>query len=158
MLELVDIHLFIKKNSKIISSSIQYEDEGDIHNYKVNINGLDYELKIIDTYENIYLDIDNQIYKDDNEIQLKLFDIFNYKNVEYFDCYIKNKINDYYDIYNDDYDNIKDKLICYRTITKNNKLIKFTFEYYNNDYYLKINNEIISGFDNIIKKIDSIIL
>jgi len=163
MLELTDIKLFIKKNSNVINLTINYTDEGDIYNYKINIEGINYEIKIIDTYENISIEYNNEIYRDDNEIQLKLFELFNYKNIEYLDCYINNKINKindyyYYDNYNDDYDNQKDILVCNRIIkNKDNKLIKFKFEYYKNEYYLIINDENIIGFDNIIKKIDSIL-
>ena len=95
------------------------------------------------------MEYNNEIYNDDNDIQLKLFELFNYKNIEYLDCYIKNKLIklfqiNYYDCYNDDYDNIKELLICHRTININEKIIKFKFEYYNNELYMKIGNEIIT--------------
>ena len=68
------------------------------------------------------MEYNDKIYNNDNDIQLKLFELFNYKNIEYIDCYIKNKLNDNYDYYDDDYDNIKDKLICNRIININFKL------------------------------------
>lgn len=167
MLELSDLQLFIKKNSKIINLNIDYTDEGDIYNYKVNVEGVEHNIKLIDIdFTTLKMEYNNQIFDDDINIQLKLFDIFNYKNVEYLDCYIRNKLypvdsidyNDFnYDCYNDEYDNIKDKLICHRVINKNDKIIKFKFEYYNNELYMKIDNDIINGFDNIINKINLIL-
>jgi len=162
MLELIDLKMFIKKNSKIVNLTIDYTDEGDIHNYKVNIEGIDYDIKLIDTYENISMEFNKEIFNDDNDIQLKLFELFNYKNIEYLDCYIKKKLFELfeinnYDCYDDDYHNIKDLLICNRTITINDKIIKFKFEYRNNELYMKIGNEIIIGFDEIINKINFII-
>lgn len=159
MLELSDLQLFIKKNCKIINLNIDYTDEGDIHNYKINIEGIDYNIKLIDTYSKITMEYNNEIYENDNDIQLKLFEIFNYKNIEYLDSYIIDKLNNNYeyDCYDDDYDNIKDILICNRVINKNNKIIKFKFEYYNNEIYMKIGNDNIIGFDNIINKINLIL-
>ena len=154
MLELSDIQLFIKKNSKIINLTINYTDEGDIHNYKINIEGIDYIIKLIDTYSEINMEYNDKIYNNDNDIQLKLFELFNYKNIEYIDCYIKNKLNDNYDYYDDDYDNIKDKLICNKIININDKIIKFKLEYYNNELYMIIGTDNIIGFDNIINKIN----
>lgn len=169
MLELSDLHLFIKKNSKIINYKIDYTDDGDIYNYKINIEGIDYIIKLIDDYSNVKMEYNNEIYEDDNDIQLKLFELLNYKNIEYLDCYIKNKLkkkdnndcdgdNNDYDCYDDDYDNIKNKLVCNRVITtKNKKNMKFKFEFYNNELYMKIDNDNIIGFDNIINKINLII-
>jgi len=73
MLELADLKIFIKKNSKIVNLTIDYTDDGDIHNYKVNIEGIDYDIKLIDTYENISMEFNKEIFNDDNDIQLKLF-------------------------------------------------------------------------------------
>ena len=94
MLEISDLQLFIKKNSKIINLNIDYTDDGDIHIYNVNIEGINYNIKLIDDYSNIKMEYNGEIYDDENIIQLKLFELFNYKNVEYLDCYIKNKLND----------------------------------------------------------------
>ena len=163
MMELSELRLFIKKNSKITKLNIDYTDEGDIYDYIINIEGIDYNIKLIDTYSEIIMEYDNEKYNDDIDIQLKLFELFNYKNIEYLDCYIKKKINitnnlnNEYDFYDDDYDNIKDKLICNRVININEKIIKFKFEYYNNELYMKIGNDNIIGFDNIINKINLII-
>lgn len=160
LLELSDIHIFIKKNSKIIKYFINYTDDGDIYNYKINIEGLEHIIKITDTYSEIIMEYNSVIYNNNNDIQLKLFEIFNYKTIEYLDCYIINKLNDInynYDCYNDDYDNIKDKLICNRFIIKNDKIIKFIFEFYNDELYMKIDNDNIIGFDNIINKINTLI-
>ena len=64
MLELSDLHLFIKNNSKIIKYNIDYTDDGDIYNYKINNQGIDYIIKLIDDYSNVKMEYDNKIYDD----------------------------------------------------------------------------------------------
>ena len=34
-MEFQDLQLFIKKNSKIVSLKIDYNDDGDVYNYKI---------------------------------------------------------------------------------------------------------------------------
>ena len=46
-MELNDLQVFIKRNSKIISMKIDYTDDGDIYDYKVNIEGITYNFKLI---------------------------------------------------------------------------------------------------------------
>jgi hypothetical protein len=161
MLNLSDIQLFIKKNSKDLILTIDYTDECDIYTYTTNICGKEHNIKILYNDEYLIFHYDNKILTDDNDIQLELFEIFNYKNIEYIDCYIINKrkntefeINDLYD---DDYDNTKDMLICKRSFIKNDELIKIRIIIEQNDYKMYYNNEIINGFENIILKIDNIL-
>jgi len=161
MLELIDIQLFIKKNCKDLYLTIDYTDEGDIYTYIFNVNGIEHKIKLFDNNEIIKFEYNNKIITDDNDIQLELFEIFNYKNIEYIDCYIinKRKNNEFEinDLYNDDYDNYKDILICNRTFMKNDKIIKIKIIIEQNNYIMYYNNEIINGFDNILLKIDEIL-
>lgn len=161
MLDLIDIRLFIKKNSKDLNLVIDYTDEFDIYTYNINICGKKHNIKIKYNNESLIFYYADKILTDDNDIQLELFEIFDYKNIEYIDCYIinKRKNNEFEinDIYDDDYDNIKDILICKRNFIKNKQIIKLIIIIDKNDYKMYYNDEIIYGFENIIIKIDNIL-
>ena len=161
-MEFSDIQLFIKNNCKIVSLNIDYTNDGDIHNYVINIQGINHKLKLIEEGEDVIkLIYNDNTFTDENEIQLELFELFNYKNIEYIDCYIikKRNINNFeiLDIYDDYYDNNDDILICNRSFKKNDKLIKIKIIYQNEEYTMYYNLETIHGFDNIIEKIDLIL-
>ena len=161
-MELTDIQLFIKNNSKIVSLNIDYTNDGDIYKYVINIQGLNHNLKLIENGEIIMLDYNDTIITDEIDMQLELFELFNYKNIEYIDCYILKKRNtidfEILDIYDDYYDNNDDILICNRSFRKDDKLIKIKIIYQNEEYTMYYNLEIIHGFDNIIEKIDLILV
>ena len=161
-MELTDIQLFIKNNSKIVSLSIDYTNDGDIYKYVINIQGINHNLKLIENGEIIMLNYNDTIITDEIDMQLELFELFNYKNIEYIDCYILKKRNtidfEILDIYDDYYDNNDDILICNRSFRKDDKLIKIKIIYQNEEYTMYYNLEIIHGFDNIIEKIDLILV
>ena len=76
-MELTDIQLFIKNNSKIISLNIDYGDDGNIYTYIINIQGVNHTLKLIEDGDMIVLNYNDIKYTDYNDIQLELFELFN---------------------------------------------------------------------------------
>jgi hypothetical protein len=161
-MEFSDLQMFIKKNSKIVSMTIDYTNEGDIYNYKINVEGINYDLKFLTDNETIKMTYNDKIIDNDNDIQLELFELFNYKNIEYIDCYIIKKRNEnnnfeIIDMYDDTYYNNIDKLVCDRSFKKDDKIIKIKIEYQYNDYKMYYDTNEISGFDEILKKIDKIL-
>jgi hypothetical protein len=160
-MEFEDLQAFIKRNSKITSLKMDYTDEGDIYHYKINSNGMIYEFKLTNDGENIKMECNNTIIDNDNDIQLELFEMLNYKNIEYIDCYILKKRNEtnfeILDMYDDYYDNVEKKLICNRSFKKNNKQLRIKIIYQNDDYILIYNSKEIIGFDEIIRKLDLIL-
>jgi hypothetical protein len=142
-------------------SKINYTDEGNIYNYKINANGNIYEFKLINDGETIKMDYNDTIIDNDNDIQLEIFEMLNYKNIEYIDCYIIRKRNEtkfeILDMYDDYYDNVEKKLICNRSFKKNDKQIKIKIICQNDEYVMYYNMEEIYGFEEIIQKLDLIL-
>ena len=161
-MELLDLQNFIKKNSKINELKIHYTDDGDIYEYKINIEGIDHIVKIIDDGDILKFEYNGKILDNDIDIQLELFELFNYKNIEYIDCFIlkKRNINNFeiLDMYDDNYDNIEKKYICNRSIMKNEELKKIKIIIYDEtEYIMYYDMEEINGFDEILKKLDLIL-
>jgi len=165
-----DIRRFIKKVAPkdSIKLYIKYYDTYNEYKYKYYNTNLIFK-EIINNDEddsNIELEINKEKYNNYNDIQLKLFELFEYKNIEYIDIYLQKKIEKSLyiieDIYDDFYDDLNDKLISTRLIRKRDKpeiIIKFKFIVYNKtDIKLYYNFDVINDFDNIIKKIDEIII
>lgn len=161
-----DIRLFIKKNAVVkLQLAIKYNDDHTEYKYKYGDNILTFK-----EYEDdlITLNYNKTTYNTFNDIQLILFELFNYKNIEYIDAYLQKKVsrNSSYnitDLYNDYYDDYEKKLICTRRLTittndNNTKEFKLKFIINNDaDHTLYYNCETINGIDDIIKKIDEIL-
>ena len=151
-----NLRSFIKKIAlNTYKLSIAYKDDCNLYKYVFD----DYTLlfKEMDG-EVISLNYNKKTYTDFNQIQLLLFDLFDYKNIEYIDVYLQSKKGiQIEDIYNDFYDDVNKELICIRNIIKDEKIIKIKIIVYNNEEYkLFYNYETINGFDEIIKKIDEL--
>jgi hypothetical protein len=151
-----NLRSFIKKIAlNTYKLSIAYRDDYNLFKYVFD----DFTLvfKEIDG-EVVSLNYNKKTYTDFNEIQLLLFDLFDYKNIEYIDVYLQSKKGiQIEDIYNDFYDDVNKELICIRNIIKDKKIIKIKIIVYNNEEYkLFYNYETIIGIDAIIKKIDEL--
>jgi len=172
MSDMDNIRLFIKKNAiSKVKMAINYEDTHTA--YKYNYNGINLIFKEFycnndntnditnDSY--IHLIYNHKTYESFNDIQLILFELFDYKTIEYIDIYLQKKLEKTQsfltDLYNDYYDDIQDKLICTRKITSNESdIIKLKFVIIEKtEITLYYQEETIQGFDEIIKKIDEII-
>ena len=154
-----DIRLFIKKNSKEeYKLSIKYEEYDTIYKYKYPSYLLTFKENMND---NISLIINNKTYDNLTDIHLFLFNLFDYKNFEYIDLYLKQQIEKtpiiIEDFYNDNYDDFNNEFIAIRNLIINKKTFKLKFILKNNEFYLYYNLDIIRGFDNILEKIKEII-
>ena len=154
-----DIRFFIKNNSKEeYKLSIKYEDSETIYKYKYSSYLLTFKE---DFNENIILIINKKTYESLNDIHLFLFNLFDYKNFEYIDLYLKQQIEktpiNIEDYYNDNYDDFNNEFIAIRNLILNKRIFKMKFILKNNEFYLYYNLNIISGFDNILEKIKEII-
>ena len=164
-----DIRFFIKRVAPkdSIKLYIKYNDTHTAYKYKYYDN-----LLIFNEYFPIDYEEDNKIeliigknkYDNYNDIQLILFELFDYKTIEYIDIYLQKKVikNNIYieDIYDDYYDDINDKLICTRLLKLKDNTLSFKLKFIilnKTDIKLYYKNDIISDFDNILKKIDEII-
>jgi hypothetical protein len=162
-MELYDLQNFIKENSKIISTNVSYTDEYDIYEYNVNIEGVNHKIKIMNDGDLLKIDYNDKIIDNDIDIQLELFEVFNYKNIEYIDCYLLKKQQtsgiEVLNMYDDHYDNNDGILICDRSFKKDERIIKIKIVVYDNgaDYKMYYNLEEINGFDEIIKKLELIL-
>lgn len=154
-----DIRIFIKNNSKEeYKLSIKYEDNETIYKYKYSSFQLIFKE---DFNDNIILDINKKTYENITDIHLFLFNLFDYKNFEYIDLYLKQQIEktpiNIEDFYNDNYDDFNNEFIAIRNLILNKQIFKIKFVLKNNEFYLYYNLNIISGFDNILEKIKEII-
>lgn len=156
-----DIRLFMKKNASLYKLSIAYRDGYNLYRYKFD----DFTLLFKETDNGVELNYEKKDYTNFNEIQLLLFDLFDYKNIEYIDVFLQLKIEKsktpirIEDIYNDFYDDINKELICVRNLIVNEeKIIKFKIIVYDeHEYKLYYNSETISGFNEILEKIDKLL-
>jgi hypothetical protein len=154
-----DIRTFIKNTSKeLYKLSIKYDDTETIYKYKYPSYLLTFKE---DFNENVILIINGNTYESLTDIHLFLFNLFDYKNFEYIDLYLKQQIEKtsiiIEDFYNDNYDDFNNEFIAIRNLNLNEKNFKMKIVLKNNEFYLYFNLDIISGFDNILEKIKQII-
>jgi hypothetical protein len=154
-----DIRIFIKNNTKeTYKISIKYESNETIYKFKYPSYLLTFKE---DFNENISLIIDKTTYNNLTDIHIFLFNLFDYKNFEYIDLYLKQQIEKtsiiIEDFYNDNYDDFNNEFIAIRNLVLNKRIFKLKFVLKNNEFYLYYNLNIMSGFDNIIEKIKEII-
>ncbi len=160
-----DIRLFFKTNiPNQYKLSIAYRDSYNL--YKYEFNG--FLLLFKEMEDGIELTFNKKTYSNFNEIQLLIFDLLNYKNIEYIDVYLQFKIDKcknearIEDIYDDYYDDIKQEMVCMRNVyitneEKQEKLIKLKLVVIDNsEYKLFYNYETIIGFDEILVKINQL--
>lgn len=154
-----DIRIFIKNNSKEeYKLSIKYEDNETIYKYKYPSYNLIFKE---DFNDNISLIINKKTYDNLTDIHLFLFNLFDYKNFEYIDLYLKKMIEktpiQIEDYYNDNYDDFANEFVAIRNLMINEKFYKLKFVLKDNEFHLYYNLNIFSGFDNILEKIKEII-
>lgn len=154
-----EINAFIKKNVSKKTMTVKYNEGNNVYTYKFNSQGIDFKLSFVETEHDITLNYNSKSISNFNDIQLELFDILNYKTIEYIDAYITKKAFEkeiiFEDIYNDYYDDQNKQLICTRSLTfKDGMTKKFIINIYDNiDYVMHYNFETIEGFDDVFLKI-----
>jgi len=149
------IKLSIKYNNTYTQYKYKYFDIPLVFKEYINDDGDDSRIELV---------FNGTSYNTYNDIQLILFELFEYKTIEYIDAYLMKKLEKTKmridDIYNDYYDDYNDKLICTRLITNNDNsdIIKLKFIIsHKTEIKMYYNTEVICDFDNIIKKIDEIL-
>lgn len=157
-LSMEDIRLFIKNNSKeTLKMAIKYEDDGTYYKYKFTT----YNIIFKETDEKIYMIIKDKTYDDPIDIQLFLYNLFDYKNFEYIDIFLQKQISKtpiyIEDLYNDYYDDFNNEFIGVRNLVYKDINYKLKIVLKENDFHLYYNYEVISGFDDILEKIKEII-
>lgn len=166
-----EIRMFIKKVApkESIKLSIKYNDTYTQYKYKYFDTPLVFKEYINEDGDSddsrIELVFNGTSYKTYNDIQFILFELFEYKTIEYIDAYLIKKLEKtkmrIEDIYNDYYDDFNDKLICTRLINSSDEdktIIKLKFIIsHKTEIKMYYNTEVICDFDNIIKKIDEIL-
>jgi len=162
-----DIRLFIKKNAIAkIQLSIAYNNTHTTYKYKY-LDSIILFNEYLPDFENdddgkIEMIFNKKTYDNLIDIQLILFDLFDYKTIDYIDVYIQKKLLStnliLTDLYDDYFDDTQNKLICSRRFSLNgNEIIKFKFVVISKDITLYYQTETINGIDNIIKKIDELL-
>jgi len=153
-----DIRLFIKNNSKETPKlAIKYEDDGTYYKYKFS----SYNITFKEADDKIYMIVKDKTIDDYIDIQLFLYNLFDYKNFEYIDIYLQKQISKtpiyIEDLYNDYYDDLNNEFIATRNLVIKENSYKLKIVLKENDFHLYYNNDVIHGFDEILEKIKEII-
>ena len=154
-----ELRTFIKKNIGVpnYKLSIKYNYDNNEVLYKYILSNSHITLLFKELSNDISLTYDNKTYSNIYDIYIILYNLTDYThNIDYIDAYILKSNASIDDIYNDYYDDTEKLLISHRIINNNKlKFISNLDEKYITLYY---NLETITEFDDILKKIDELII
>jgi hypothetical protein len=154
-----DLRTFIKKNIGVSNYklSIKYNYDNNEVVYKYILSNSQLILLFKEISNNIYLTYNNKTYSNIYDIYIILYNLTDYThNIDYIDAYIMKSNATIDDIYNDYYDDTQKQLISHRTI--NNHKLKFISNMDDKYITLYYNFETITEFDDILKKIDELLI
>lgn len=154
-----DLRTFIKKNIGVSNYklSIKYNYPNNEVVYKYIISNPTCSLIFKETNNDISLTYNNSSYSNIYEIYIIIYNITNYTyNIDYIDAYIMKSNASIDDMYNDYYDDTEKQLISHRNI--NQHKLKFISKTDEQSIILYYNLETINDFDEILKKIDELII
>jgi hypothetical protein len=154
-----DLRTFIKKNIGIpnYKLSIKYNYDNNEVIYKYLLANSHTSLIFKEIANDISLTYDNKSYSNIYDIYLILYNLADYThNIDYIDAYIMKSNATIDDIYNDYYDDTQNQLISHRNI--NNHILKFISNIDDKYITLYYNLETITEFDDILKKIDELLI
>jgi hypothetical protein len=154
-----ELRTYIKKNIGVSNYklSIKYNYDNNEVIYKYLLSNPPITLLFKEKANDISLTYDNKKYSNIYEIYIILYNLTDYThNIDYIDAYILKSNTHIDDIYNDYYDDTQKQLISHRII--NHHMLKFISNMDDKNITLYYNLETIYDFDDILKKIDELIL
>lgn len=154
-----DLRTFIKRNIGVSNYklSIKYNCPNNEVVYKYIISNPSCSLVFKEINNDIILTYNNCSYSNIYEIYIILYNLTNYTdNIDYIDAYIMKSNTSIDDMYNDYYDDTEKQLISHRII--NNHKLKFISKTDEQTITLYYNLETIYDFNDILKKIDELII
>ncbi len=154
-----ELRTFIKKNIGVSNYklSIKYNYDNNEVIYKYLLSNSHTSLIFKEVSNDISLTYDNKSYSNIYDIYIILYNLSNYThNIDYIDAYIMKSNASIDDMYNDYYDDTQNQLISHRNI--NNHILKFISNIDDKYITLYYNLETITEFDDILKKIDELLI
>ena len=154
-----DLRTFIKKNIGVSNYklSIKYNYHNNEVIYKYHLSNNDSILQFKEVDNELSLTYNNNVYSNIYEIYIILYNLTDYTyNMDYIDAYIMKSTAIINDLYNDYYDDTQKQIISHRSI--NNHHLKFIYNIDEKYLTLYYNLETITDFNDILKKIDELII